>query len=114
MRREAREPRRHSWVFPSALMLRPDRIREMMEGHGRLEPSFEHRVTHAFVVVDRGGVEAVPLRFDTAPFDRNPERAVPERGREAVILIEAMIVVAGDTRDRAVADVTARGGAQAL
>jgi len=59
-------------------------------------------------VVERGGVEAVPLRLDAAPFDRNPERAVPERGREPVILIEAIIVVAGDARDRAVADVTAR------
>jgi hypothetical protein len=63
----------------------------------RRDPAIEQRVDDATVVVEPALVgRPMSIREDARPRDREPERIEPELGDEVRVLLEPVVVVAGD------------------
>src|SRR5262249_27354356 len=102
---EAAEPVDHAGILPPALALRPQGVREVVQGHGRHHAVVADRVAHRPVVLELPLVEASLPGLDPAPPDGDALCRVPERGRQTEGLVEAPVVIAGEPGDGAVADV---------
>src|SRR5206468_6659144 len=105
--REAGEPVDDAGILPPALALDPERVGEVVEGHRRHHAVVADRIAHRPVVIELPLVEAPLLGLEPAPLDGDALRRVPERGREAKVPVEALVVVAGEPGDGAVPDVAA-------
>jgi hypothetical protein len=91
-------------VLPAALVGDPERIGEVVKGDHRREAVVSQGVEHGVVVLDLARVDAAALGLDATPLDREAMGVVMVRGRQPKVLIEALVVAAGDSADAAVCD----------
>ena len=98
-------------VQPAALVLESLRQVPVVEGHHRLDAAHEQPVDQTLVEVQALRVRRPrPVRLHPRPRDREAVAAQPEARHQVEILVEAVVVVAGDVAVRAVHDGAPAGG----
>src|SRR5229473_3852121 len=89
---------------PATFARKPDRAREVMQRHHRLDALFAQIAKHVSVVTDLPCIELPARRLDPRPLDRQPVRVLVQPAQEREVFAVAVVVVVGNPRRVSVGD----------